>query len=35
MAKAIWGIDFGNWSLKVVRASYDKKSDTLTLNLYD
>ncbi len=35
MAKAIWGIDFGNWSLKVVRALYDKKSDTLTVNLYD
>jgi type IV pilus assembly protein PilM len=35
MAKAIWGIDFGNWSLKVVRALYDKKSDALTVNLYD
>jgi type IV pilus assembly protein PilM len=35
MAKVIWGIDFGNWSLKVVRASYDKKSDTLTVDLYD
>ncbi len=35
MAKAIWGIDFGNWSLKVVRALYDKKSDVLTVNLYD
>ena len=35
MAKIIWGLDFGNWSLKVARGSYDKKSDTLTVDLLD
>jgi len=35
MAKVIWGIDFGNWSLKVVRAGYDKKSNALTVDLFD
>ncbi len=35
MAKMIWGMDFGDWALKVVRGTYDKKADTLTVDLFD
>ncbi len=35
MAKTVWGLDFGNWSLKVVRAACDRKSETITVDLYD
>lgn len=35
MAKAIWGMDFGAWSLKVARGSYDKKTDVVTIDLFD
>jgi type IV pilus assembly protein PilM len=35
MAKVIWGMDFGDWALKVARGIYDKKSDTITVDLFD
>jgi len=35
MAKTIWAIDFGAWSLKTVRGSYDKKTDTISVDLAD
>ncbi len=35
MAKAIWGLDFGHWSLKVARGRYDKKSDSVIIDLLD
>ncbi len=35
MPKSIWGIDFGDWALKVVRGSYDRKSATITIDLFD
>lgn len=35
MAKMIWGLDFGDWALKVVRGSYDRKQDTITIDLFD
>ncbi len=35
MAKAIWAMDFGAWSLKVVRAVYDKKEETITVEMAD
>lgn len=35
MAKTIWGMDFGDWALKVVRGSYDKKSGSITVDLFD
>jgi type IV pilus assembly protein PilM len=31
----IWGLDFGDWALKVVRGSYDRKQDTITIDLFD
>lgn len=35
MAKVIWGLDFGDWALKVARGTFDRKSDTLTVDLFD
>ncbi|MCK4375292.1 MAG: pilus assembly protein PilM, partial [Candidatus Brocadiae bacterium] len=35
MARTIWGMDFGDWALKVVRASYDIKSGSITVDLFD
>lgn len=35
MVKTIWGLDFGSWSLKAVRGSYDNKTDVLTVGLFD
>jgi len=35
MAKEIWGLDLGEWSLKVVRGSYDKEKDNIRVSLYD
>jgi len=35
MAKRLWGLDFGDWSLKVVRATYDKKAGAITVDLFD
>ncbi len=35
MARAIWALDLGAWSLKVVRGNYDKKADTITVELLE
>mgnify|MGYP006278830123 CR=1 FL=1 len=35
MAKVIWGVDFGTWSLKVARGVYDSRSGTITCDLLD
>jgi len=35
VAKEIWALDLGAWSLKVARATGDKKSGTLVVNLYE
>jgi type IV pilus assembly protein PilM len=35
VAKQIWGLDFGDWALKVVRGTYDRKARTITVDLFD
>ncbi|MGD2175376.1 MAG: pilus assembly protein PilM [Candidatus Brocadiaceae bacterium] len=35
MAKTIWGMDFGAWSLKVVRGRFEKKPGTITVDLME
>jgi type IV pilus assembly protein PilM len=35
MAKVIWGLDLGDWALKVARATYDKKADSITVDVMD
>jgi len=35
VAKEIWGLDLGEWSLKAARGRADKKGGTIVLNLYD
>ena len=35
MARVLWGLDLGDWSLKVARASYEKKTDTITVDVMD
>jgi type IV pilus assembly protein PilM len=35
MAKQIWAIDLGDWSLKVVRGTCVHKTGTVTVDLYD
>ena len=35
MAKEVWALDLGEWSLKIARGHLDKKSDSMELSLYD
>jgi len=35
MARVIWGLDFGDWSLKAARGTYDKKTGTITVDLLE
>jgi len=35
MAKVIWGLDLGDWALRVARATYDKKAGTITVDVMD
>ncbi len=35
MARVIWGLDFGDWSLKAARGTYDRKTGTITVDLLD
>ena len=36
MAKTVWGLDLGEWSLKIVRSTgIDKASDRITVDLFD
>ncbi|MFO8008685.1 MAG: pilus assembly protein PilM [Candidatus Brocadiia bacterium] len=35
MASSIWALDLGSWSLKIVRGTYDKKADTITVRLLE
>lgn len=35
MAKTIWAVDLGDWSLKVARGTYAKRTGTITVDLYD
>ncbi len=35
MAKAVWALDLGDWSIKVARGHYDNKSGNIVLELYD
>ncbi|MFW6044325.1 MAG: pilus assembly protein PilM [Planctomycetota bacterium] len=35
MAKEVWALDLGDWSLKVARGHYDSGSEQIVLNLYE